>query len=230
MNKSSTPKHPSILLQSLVNFVIPLIILTRFSSESQLGPTGGFLLALAFPIAFEIYNVVKYKKTSYMSLLVIGGIMVTGLIGLLGLNETWLALRRSVLYAFIAFVIIGGELLKRPILPMLLPHILDMQKVTDAAKDKGTLPALKRSITLSTYALFILFAAVALGSYILTRVIIDSRAGTHGFNTEYARLRVLTLPAISLPMFIGIVGVITYLLYRIEKLTGLETDSIIKKR
>lgn len=233
MDKLATKKNTiesSALLQFIVSFVVPIIILTRFSAESSLGPTKSLILALAFPIFFEIYNVRKRKKLSMFSLLAIGGILVTGAISLLGLSEGWLATRRAVPYLAMSIAILVSIRIRHPILNALLPQMLDMDEITSHAQKKHTVVELERSINRTSYMLSGVLLTIAIASYILTRIIIVSETGTTGYNQEYANLRIWSLPIITLPLLVGFTGVILYLTQSIKKLTGLDIDSVLKKK
>lgn len=224
------PTKPSMVVQLLVSFVIPLIILTRFSADSMLGPTKSFLLALLFPVVYELYNVRRLKKLSMLSVWAIVGVLLTGAVSLLGLSEGWLALRRGVPYLATGIVIAGSIVIKRPILNALLPQILDMDKITEAAQKKHKFEELQKKLNIAGYMLGIMLILIAVASYILTRVVIVSAAGSAGFNQEYAKLRLLSLPYNTLPLIVGVTIVITYLTQAIEKLTGLELDQLTKKK
>jgi intracellular septation protein A len=227
--KNKKSNQPPLLVQFVINFVIPLVILTRFSDESQLGATRGLLLALAFPVVYELYNVRKRRKLSVVSALAIGGILVTGAIGLLGLSEGWLAVRRSVPYFAMSLAVLISIGLKRPLLSLLLPHILDMKKVGAAAKKKQMSDVLAMLIQRAGLLLSGVLLAIGMISFALTKIVIMSEVGTSGFNQEYARLRLWSLAATTLPLFIGMTGVIFYLARSIEKLTGLDIDDLMKK-
>jgi intracellular septation protein A len=227
MNKKTN--QVPLLAQFVINLVIPLVILTRFSDEGKLGATGALLLALAFPVVYELYNVRKRRKFSLVSALAIGGILVTGVIGLLGLSEGWLAVRRSVPYLAMAAVLIVSAALRRPVLSALLPHILEMGKINAAAQKKRTSSMLEQSIRRSGYILGGVLLAIAAASYVLTRVMITGDAGTSVFNQEYARLRVVSLVGINVLLFVSLTAAIYYLGRSIEKLTGLDIDDLMKK-
>ncbi len=209
--------------------MIPLVILTRFSGEAQLGATKGLLLALAFPVAYELYNVRRRRKLSMVSVLAIGGILVTGAISLLGLSEGWLAVRRSVPYFAMSLAVLISMGLKRPLLSLLLPHILDMKKVEVAAKKKQVSDILAKRIQRAGLLLGGVLLAIGIISFVLTKIVIMSEVGTSGFNQEYARLRLWSLMATTLPLFIGMTGVIFYLARSIEKLTDRDIDDLMKK-
>jgi intracellular septation protein A len=228
MAQSKTPGTS--FVEIIVSFVIPTIILLRFSSESQLGPAKAMLLALAFPVALELYRLSKRQKPSVLSMIAIGGILVTGVISLLGLNENWLALRRSLVYFVIAAALLISILIKRPLLDMALPHIIDMDTIVAAARKKSALPALKKHLRRTTYMIIVLLVAIGIASYVLTLIVITAPTNTAEFNNEYVRLRVIGLPAITLPLLAGIFGILLYFVSKIEKLTGLDASTLFKKK
>jgi hypothetical protein len=67
-------------------------------------------------------------------------------------------------------------------------------------------------------------------SYLLTLLIVTSPTGSSAFNAEYAQLRLLSLPYVTLPFIVGVVGLFVYLLGRFEKLTGLSSEELVKKK
>lgn len=226
--KDKTYNSP--LAQIVVNFVLPTIVLLKFSSESALGPAKAMLLALAFPVVWELYGLSRRQKPSVLSLVAIGGILLTGAITLLGLSENWLAVRRSAVYFIIAAGLLVSILIKRPLIEMLLPKIIDMDRVTAAAQKRGTLKNLKKHIRSASYMLIVLLVAIGVASLVLTLVVITAPTDTAQFNSEYARLRFIGLPAITLPLLVGMLGILLYLFAKIEKLTGLDAESLVKKK
>ena len=218
------------MLQIAINFIIPIVILTQFSGEAQLGPIKSLLLALAFPIGLELYSLRSNRRPNVLSMISIGGILITGAIALLGLSENWLAVRRTVPYAAAGAAFLISALFKRPLLGALLPYLLDMEEVRARALEKHAAGQLERRIARANYLTGILFMILAIASYFATLWVIASPGGSPGFNQEYARLRLISLPAITLPMVIGLTAVLYYLVHSMEKLTGLEFDSILKKK
>ncbi len=217
-------------LQLIVNFALPLYILSRFSGSDQLGPTKAFLLALAIPVLFEAYSVYKKRRFSVLSALAIGGILVTGAVSLLGLSEGWLAVRRGLPYIAAGAALVISIWIDKPLLRMAAPRILDMQAVQARLSDKAKQLNFERIVQRAGYTFGILFILAGIATYIVTRVVIVSPSDTAAFNQEYARLRVLTLPAISLPLFVAAFGIIFQLVRSIERLTGLCFENVFKKK
>lgn len=228
--KSAVRRTPSPLLQFVINFVLPIIVLTKFSADDQLGPIYSMLVALAFPIVFELFSIYKRNRPSYLSLIAIGGIVVTGSISLLGLSEGWLALRRSIPYFALSAAIIVSIHIKRPLFPLLLTQILDMERINTAAVKHAAKTKLDKHIRYTGYFAGGLFLLIGITSYWLTRSYITAATGSTDFNQEYARLRVMSVFTTTLPLFIGCIALIMYLIMKIEKLTGITLDDLPKKK
>jgi intracellular septation protein A len=223
-------KSSTSFFQLIVTFVLPLIVLTKFSSDSLLGPTRAMLLALSFPVVFELYNALNRRKPSFLSLLAIGGILVTGLISLLGLSEGWLAIRRSAPYLFGALVILISIWIKHPIVQAALSQILDMDLINETATKTKKTAALKRIVDQTGYMLSFLLLLMTIATYLMTRIVITSPTHSAAFNQEYAKLGLLSLPIISLPLLVGVVIIVMFLITKIEKLTGIDGENLLKKK
>jgi MFS family permease len=227
---SGPKKQTSVFMQFLINVFLPLLVLTKFSGEEQLGATGGLILALAFPIVYEAYNIYKRRRVSMLSVFAIGGILITGIIGLLGLSENWLALRRSIIYAVGAAGILGSMAINKPVMVLLVKQVVDFNKVKMAVKARGNTRKLNKSLRLSGYAASAGLLATAAASFVLTKAIIVSPAGTTGFNEEYARLRVISTFAVTLPLIVGLVIIISLMIFKLEKLSGLGSEEMLHKK
>ena len=105
-NTKNTKQNPFIDL--IVSIVIPTVILMKLSGESNLGPMGALLLALAFPLLWGLYELVINKKKNFVAILGIISVLLTGGIGVLELDNKWLAIKEAAIPAAIG---IGGVLL-----------------------------------------------------------------------------------------------------------------------
>jgi len=188
------------------------------------------ILALAFPIVYELYNISIKKKPSMLSAIAIGGILVTGAITLLGLSEGWLALRRSIPYAVAGIALVASIFIERPILNAILPSILDMDRVEKALAKEHHRRMFNKKLNEIGYLLAGMLFLVAIITYVLTSIAITSQTGTAEFNQEYAELRLLSILYVTLPLVLGTTAILVYLMKIIEKLTGIEVEELLKKR
>jgi len=95
-NTAGIPQHkPRPLIDLLVSIVIPSVILMKFSGAQDLGATRGLIVALAFPIAWGLFELIRYRKFNFIAILGIVSVLLTGGIGLLELDLKWLAIKEA---------------------------------------------------------------------------------------------------------------------------------------
>jgi hypothetical protein len=217
-------------LQFVAGFIIPTINLLTLSDESKLGPLWGMALSLVFPVALELYAFVTGRKASVISLFAIIGILLIGAISLFGLSEEWLAARRAAIYIIAGIAVLGVVRFKRDWVDTGLGFVFDMDKVRATAKSEDSRRTLHRVVTYSAYAFASSLLAVGIWSYVFTILFMNAPTGSSAFNAQYAELRLLSLPAVTLPFLILVMATLMYLLSRIEKHTGLEPENLLKKR
>lgn len=220
----------SMAIQFIVGFIIPTAILLTLSSESRLGPLWAMTLALIPPVALELYSFISGRKASWLSLFAIISILLIGLISLLGLSEEWLGVRRAIIYVVGALFIAWVLRFKRNWVDIGLGKIIDVAAVRKAAATRKATKAVDRHITTVGYTFVIFLLVIAVWSYILTLIVINGPTGSSQFNTEYAELRLLSIPYVTLPLFVGLIGLMIYFLSRLERLTGIELDQLVKKK
>ena len=71
------------LIDLCVCIVIPFIVLMKFRGDSEIEATTALIVALAFPLVWGLYGLLKYRKFNFNALL---GMLLTGGIGLLQLD------------------------------------------------------------------------------------------------------------------------------------------------
>lgn len=228
------PKHSrppiSFTIQLAVGFIIPTVILTTLSDESKLGPLVAMGLALLPPVLLEVFSFISGRKASWISLFAIIGILLIGAISLFGLSEEWLGVRRAGFYVIVAAIIAVVLLFKRDWIDKGLGKLIDMPSVRQAAKKNKTEVELAKHISKVGYLLVAFLILIAIWSYVLTIIVINAPTGSSAFNTEYAQLRLLGIPFVSGPLLIGTVILLVYLATGFEKLTGIDIETLLKKK
>lgn len=227
-SNSEKPENP--LVSLIINIVIPAVILTNFTEESYLGPTYGFIVALAFPLVYGIYDLSKRKKFNFISALGVLNVLLTGGIGLLKVDNHWLAVKEATIPAVIGLVVIGSLKTSFPLVRKLLYNdkIIDIEKVEKALIAKGTKTAFDKLLIHSTYLLALSFFLSAILNYVLAKIIVVSDPGTVEYNQEIGRMTALSYPVIVIPSMIIMFFALWFLLRGIYKLTGLKLESIFK--
>ncbi len=218
------------LLSLLMNIVIPVIILMRFSGEEWLGPVNGLLVALAFPLIYGIFDFSQRRTFNFLPVVGIVGILLTGGIGLLKLDPKWIAVKEATIPLVIGIVVLGSLKTRFSLLSMLLNQVIDSAAVNAALDARGTRPKYNKRLVNATFigaSSFFLSAAL---NYFLARLVVVSQPGSTAFNEELGKMTALSFPVISVPAIIILSIAIVYTVVGIRNLTGMEMERIFRQR
>lgn len=223
--------RPSPLVEILVNVVIPSLILMKASSPERLGTVNALLIALAFPILYGLYDLVRNRHFNYIALLGLVSVLLTGGIGLLKLDVQWLAIKEAAIPAIIGLVVVVTGFTRSPLVKKLIfnPLIMATDKVESSLESNGNRPPFENKLRFANHCLAGTFAFSAVMNYALAKYIVTSPAGTVEFNEELGKMTFLSYPVIAIPSMIMMVGIMFYVVYSIKKLTGLGFEELFDK-
>ncbi len=228
--ENSKPQHkPRPLIDLMVSIVIPSIILMKFSGDQDLGAEKGLLLALAFPLGWGLFELIKYRKFNFIALLGLVSVMLTGGIGLLELDLKWLAIKEAAVPGVIGIAVLISTRTKYPLIRTLLynPKVMQVDRIHTALEEKGHVETFNNRLLKATYLLAGTFFFSAVMNYILAKWIVTSATGTPAFNEELGRLTLVSYPMIAIPSMILMFGVLYYLWKTIHGLTGLKLEELM---
>ena len=226
MNANSKKENP--LLSLLLNVVAPVAVLTLLSGEDRLGPAGGLVVALAFPLGYGAYDLVRRRNFNLLSIVGIAGVLLTGGIGLLELDPQWVAVKEAGVPLVIGAVVVGSLWTRYPLVRTLMRQVIDFERVATALEERGTRHAFERRLAHTTYILGASFLLSAVLNYVLARLIVVSPAGTTAFNQELGKMTALSFPVIMAPLAILFALALFFLVSGIRKQTGLEVADIFR--
>ncbi len=230
--KKAATHKPRPFVDLLVSILIPSVILMKFSGENDLGASGALILALAFPLGWGLFELLKYKKFNFIALLGLIGVLLTGGIGLLELDPQWLAVKEAAIPGLIGIAVLVSTRTRYPLIRTLLynPAVLDVEKIKQKLTEKGTTAAFESRLLFATYLLGGTFFFSATMNYILAQWIVVSPAGSAAFNEELGRLTLLSYPVIAIPSMIMMMTLFYYLWRTIHSLTGLALGDILASK
>lgn len=217
------------MLNILITLIIPVVILTRFSGEDDLGPTRGLIVALAFPIGYAVYNIWKERKIGWTPVLGVVSVLLTGGIALLELPPELVAIKEASIPLILALALLVSAWIGRPLARIFLDQMLDRDKVYVALKERGTMDEYEHRTSIATYLLASAFLLSAALNYGLARYVVTSEPGTEAFNSELGRMTALSFPVITIPVMIVLFITIFYILRIVNQLTGLEAEDVIRQ-
>ena len=226
----STPQHkPRPMIDLVVSILLPSFILMKLSGNYELGATGGLVVALAFPISWGLFELIKYKKFNFIALMGLISVLLTGGIGLFELDNKWLAIKEAAIPGLISVAVLVSAFTPYPLVKTLLfnPEVLDVEKIKQRLQEKASMPLFENRLMKATFFVAGSFGFSAVMNYILAKWIVVSAAGTPEFNEELGQLTLYSYPMIALPSMLMMGGIFYYLWRTIHDLTGLELEEVL---
>lgn len=214
----------------LFTIIIPVAILTWFSGEDRLGPDLGLAIALAFPLVFAGFELVRTRKISAAPVLGVVGVLLTGGFRLFEIPPKWFAIKEAAVPAVLALTILVSAWIGRPLARVFLDQVLDRDKVHAVLAERGNTEEYEKRTSKATYLLASAFILSAVLNFGLARIVVTSDPGTDAFNNELGRMTALSYPVILLPVMLVLMGTILYVLSTVTKLTGLQPEEAMRQR
>jgi hypothetical protein len=220
---------PRPLIDLLVSIVLPSGILMKFSGDEHLGAIGALVVALAFPIGWGLYELIRFRVKNFIALLGLISVLLTGGIGLLQLDTAWLAIKEAAIPALLGIVVIISALIDKPLIRVLLynPMVMNTEKIDQILQERGHEGDFLDCLTKTTYLLSGTFFFSAVMNYLLATWIVTSPTGSVAFNEELGRLTLLSYPVIAIPSMLMMLTIFYMLWRRIHRLTGLQLKEIL---
>lgn len=229
MTQTKAPAHNP-LLELLVTIVIPSLILMKFSGEEDLGPIGGLLSALAFPLVWGMMDLARRRRINLFAALGLVSVLLTGGIGLLELDPRWLAVKEAAIPGLIGLAVAVSAHTRYPLVRLLLfnPTFMNVERVQGRLAKRGNLAVFEARLRTATWMLGGSFFFSSAMNYFLASWIVTSPAGSPAFNEELGRLTLLSYPAIALPSLLMVMAILYYLTRAIRVLSGLELSEALR--
>lgn len=204
----------------------------KLSGDEYLGSVGALVVALAFPIIFGGYELIRYKKFNFISLLGFVSVLLTGGIGLLELDTKWLAIKEAFIPGLIGLGVFISTFTKYPVVSKLLLNekVLNLPTIKERLAETDQQAKFDRCLMQSNYLFASTFVFSSVMNYILATMIVTSPAGTAGFNEELGRLTLMSYPVIAIPSMLMMMGIFYFVWRQIRQMTQLETEQIFNTK
>ena len=225
-----TDRQENVLLSLAINIAIPAVVLMKLSGEDTLGPVGGLVVALAFPLAYGAADFARRRQWNLVSVLGFVSVLLTGGIGLLQLDPKWIAVKEAAVPGLIGVAVIASLKTRFPIVRSLLYNekIIRVDQVEAALAAKGNREAFERTLVVASWMLAGSFFVSSVLNFVLAKLLVKSPAGTVEFNAELGRMTALSYPVIVVPSMLIMVAALYYLFRSIRRLTQLDLEQILR--
>jgi hypothetical protein len=229
-SKAAARAEPNPLLQIAITIIVPALVLMKLSGEHRLGSVGALLLALAFPIGWGLWDALSRRKLSWLAVLGVVSTLLTGGIGLLKLDASWLAVKEAAVPGLIGLAVLGSLWTKKPLIHLLVfnPALFDVERVNQMLAERRTAATFEHRLRIGTGLLAATFFFSAVANYVLARWLVTSPAGTEAFNQELGRLTLWSYPVIAIPSMLMMMALLFWLAREARGLTGLPLSEMLK--
>ena len=229
MMTAANKAKPNPLVELAITLLIPSLILMKLSGPDDLGPLNALLLALVFPLAWGLRDLVLQHKFNLLATLGLVSVLLTGGIGLLQLDPKWLAVKEAAIPGIIGLIVLGSTLTRYPLVKTLLysPAVFDVARVQEQLAARGSVAAFEVRLLRATWMLGGTFFFSAALNYFLATYLVVSPPGSAAFNEELGRLTLLSYPFIALPVTLMMGFVLYYLARVIREMTGLQLADLL---
>lgn len=231
---SATPpaekKSSGLLGNLLFNIALPVIILSKFSTEEYLGPVWGLVIALAFPVGFGLWELLKSGKVNFFSVVGIISVLLTGGMSLLQLDPKYIAIKEAAVPGIIGLLVWFSQHSKFHLIKTLLENaqLLNMTKLQQVLESKQLVPQFEHKLDVTNQMLAGSFFLSSVLNYLLAKWILVSPPGTPAYNEELGTMTALSYPVIALPSMVLMMAAMWYLFTQISKLTGEDIDNFLQ--
>jgi hypothetical protein len=227
---SKPERRESVMLSLIINIAIPAVILMKLSGDQALGPVGGLVVALSFPLTYGLVDFYRRREWNFVSILGFVSVLLTGGIGLLQLDPKWIAVKEAAVPALIGVAVVVSLRTRFPIVRTFLytDKLIRVQAVDEALQRRGNHEAFNRTLVNASWMLAASFFVSSALNFVLAKIIVKSPPGTTEFNEELGRMTALSYPVIVVPSMIIMIAALWYLFNRIQRLTDLDLEQILK--
>lgn len=221
-------KKQNPLVNILFNIVVPVVILSKFSNDNYLGPKLGLVVALAFPLAYFIWDWRKEHKANFISILGFVSVLLTGIIGVFEFPSELIAYKEASVPLIICLAVLISMKTPYPLVKKLLYNedLMNMELINSRLSEKDNTKEVDRMLVRASYMVAASFLVSTVLNFGLAKYLIHSPSGTPEFAEEMARMTALSYPVIALPSTIVLVFALFYVYNRLSKLTGLEFEQL----
>ena len=240
-NSSTSGKPPvkpeNIFLNLGCNLILPMMVLRK--GEKWFGgllepyfervSVGVLIIALAFPVGYFIYDLIKRGKFNFVSIIGLLSVLLTGLFGVLELPVSWFPIKEASLPFFIGIGVVVSNYTKNPFFKAIIlnPDICNVDAINSALVKHSCEDAFERLIRKCNWIMVLSMVVSVVLNYVIAKWIVVSPTGTEAFNAEVSKMMWISFIVIMIPSMSLMIGAFWMLLKGIKEMTGLELEDIL---
>lgn len=234
MTQKKAAENP--LINLAFNVVIPVLILNKMSVSW--GALQALAIALAFPVSYGIYDIIKNKKTNFIVVFGILNVLFTGGLALMKLEGIWFAVKEAAFPILVGLFVFASAFTRKPFIQTFFMNdqILNIELIQARVQELKKEFELEKLIKQSTIFLslsFVLSAVLnfALAKYIFTPLdqSLASEARDIALNEQISAMTKYSFIVIMIPCMICLIAILFHFLSRLSSMTHVSRDELLNQ-
>lgn len=232
--RGPNPPRENALVSLAFNILIPVLALKKLTEP--LGPATALIIALAFPLAYGGWDLLRTKKPNAMSILGLLNTLITGGLALIGVTGHWFAVKEAAFPLLIGLFVFFSATRKRSAIELLFlnPQLFRLERLQESVAAKNLEARFRGLMTSSTRWLavsFFLSAALNLGLALMIfeplPLELAEADRQSKLNEQIASMTQWSLLVILLPSMVFLMTIFFVLVKKLKGLTGLTDDELL---
>ena len=217
--------------------IIPVLILNK-GTKYGLTPIHALMVALAFPLIFGLYSLIKEKKMNYIALLGLLNVLSSGILTVLALGGIWFAIKEAVFPLLIGVFVFISSFSDKPFFQSMFlnPTAFDVVKLWESLNTPEKKAQFSEAMKKATQGLslsFLLSAILNFGlAFVIFKPLPDELSELEKqdlLNVQLSQMTMYSFVVIMIPILI-VVSLVLYLTFkRTTKITGLKLEDLMVK-
>ncbi len=220
------------MVRLVLNLVLPTVVLIWGGDWLGLPPWAVLVVGLLGPLGYGLWALAVARKVDHVSVLGVVSVLLTGGVGLLGLDAGWIAVKEAAIPLIFGVILLVSALTPWPVVQTLLldAELLDVARIHARIAERGEERAFAGLLRGATWAMAGSFAVSAGLNYALASYLVRSPSGTEAFNQEIGQLTAWSFPVVAVPSLAIALAVMAWLLRGLTRITGLTLDELVGER
>jgi hypothetical protein len=230
-------KNQSSFSNIIFNIFIPVMILNK-GSKIGLTPIQALFIALAFPLCFGLYSLIKEKTVNYIAILGLANILFSGILTVLALGGIWFAVKEAIFPLLIGAFVLGSSFTKKPFFKTMFlnPSAFNVSQIDEKLDSVDKKNNFEKLMKFSTQWLSVSFLVSAALNFTLSLYIFKPLPETlsitekqEQLNQQLSQMTMYSMPIILVPMMIFVGLILFFAFKKTTQITGLKMDELFIK-
>lgn len=215
------------LPELIATVAFPTVVLIGFAGEQWLGPRIGLVVALASPVAWGVFSMVRERQVSALAVIAVVSVVLTGSVGLFEVDPSWFALKEAAIPMVLGGMAIASTYTRYAFIPVFLNTVWDLESVDERldAAGREAFDAACRRGTLVAGVISVVSGVVSWG---LARYLVTSPSGTEAFAAELGAFTTVSFFTVNTPTLLATAWVIRGVLTKLEELTEDDVQTFLR--